>query len=343
MREPVRERAVVREQERARRVDVEPADRDDPRLVLDEADDGRPALRVARGRHDPRRLVQEHVGERLLRDRPPVDLDGVGGLHERVQLPGLAVDAHAAGLDQLVGLPARRDAGAREVGVQPHAVCSLPPRMRDRTEDIDRLADLLVGFGTNLQPGQILGVTAYHGMEDVAYAVARAGYKRGAKYVDVFWWDQLVKRQRLEHADESTLDFVPPWIEQRMHWLSDEHAARVSLTGPSAAVFDGLDPARTGRDLLPYIAAVPGSSTSGRRTGPPARRRPRLGERVHPELEPEAALDKLWDEIVYVLRLDSDDPVEAWRERMKTIVASADRMTRAPLRRAPPAGARAPT
>ena len=56
---------------------------------------------------------------------------------------------------------------------------------------------------------------------------------------------------------------------------------------------------------------------------------PNLGwaQRVHPELEPQAALDKLWDEMVYVLRLDSDDPVEAWRERMKTIVASADRMT----------------
>ena len=47
MREPVRERAVVREQERAGRVDVEPADRDDARLVLDQVDDGRPSLRVA--------------------------------------------------------------------------------------------------------------------------------------------------------------------------------------------------------------------------------------------------------------------------------------------------------
>ena len=95
------------------------------------------------------------------------------------------------------------------------------------------LADLLVGFGANLQPGQILGVTAYLGMEDAARAVARAGYKHGAKYVDVFWWDQLVKRARLELAGDDTLDYVPPWIEQRMQWLSDERAARVTLTGTS--------------------------------------------------------------------------------------------------------------
>ena len=200
--------------------------------------------------------------------------------------------------------------------------------MRDRSSDVERLAELLVGFGANLQAGQILGVTAYLGMEDAARAVARAGYRHGAKYVDLFWWDQLVKRARLELADEQTLDFVPPWIEQRMQWLSDERAARVTLAGTSAAVFEGIDPARTGRDLLPYISAVPrivNERTTNWTAGPCPN--PGWARRVHPELEPAEALDKLWDEIVYVLRLDADDPVAAWRERMKVIVASADRLT----------------
>src|SRR5581483_9977201 len=39
---------------------------------------------------------------------------------ERVQPPGLAVHAHAAGLDQLVGAAAGGDAGASEVGVESH-------------------------------------------------------------------------------------------------------------------------------------------------------------------------------------------------------------------------------
>ena len=200
--------------------------------------------------------------------------------------------------------------------------------MRDRSSDLERLADLLVGFGANLQPGQVLGVTAYLEMAEAARAVARAAYRRGAKYVDVFWWDQLIKRARLEHADEATLDFVPPWIGQRLRWLSDEHAARVSLSGASATAFEGLDPARTGRDLLPYVAEVP-SIVNARTTNWCAAPCPNQAwaTRVHPELEPDEALDKLWDEIVYVLRLDSDDPVAAWQERMKVIVASADRLT----------------
>ena len=200
--------------------------------------------------------------------------------------------------------------------------------MRDRSSDVERLAELLVGFGANLQPGQILGVTAYLGMEDAARAVARAAYKRGAKYVDVLWWDQLVKRERLELAGEDTLDYVPPWLEQRMEWLSSERAARVTLTGAVGGVFDGIDPARTGRDLLPYISAVP-RIVNERTTNWTAGPCPNIGwaQRVHPELEPEAALDKLWEEIIHVLRLDMEDPVAAWRERMKVIVASADRLT----------------
>jgi len=200
--------------------------------------------------------------------------------------------------------------------------------MRDRSQDLERFADLLVGFGTNLQPGQILGVTAYLGMEDAVRAIARAGYKHGAKYVDVFWWDQLVKRERLEHAEEDTLDYVPPWIGRRLRWLSDERAARISLTGTSASAFDGVDPSRMGRDLLPYVAEVPqivNEQTTNWTAGPYPTAA--WAQRVHPELEPDEALEKLWNEIVHILRLDEDDPVAAWRERMKAIVASADRLT----------------
>jgi hypothetical protein len=39
-------------------------------------------------------------------------------------------------------------------------------------------------------------------MEDAARAVARSAYRRGAQYVDVLWWDLLIKRARRELADD---------------------------------------------------------------------------------------------------------------------------------------------
>jgi len=69
--------------------------------------------------------------------------------------------------------------------------------MADRLE---RLAGLAV-HGANVQPGQVLMITAEIGNEDVARAVAAAGYRRGAKFVDVDYFDPYVKRARIEHAD----------------------------------------------------------------------------------------------------------------------------------------------
>jgi uncharacterized protein with GYD domain len=64
--------------------------------------------------------VEQQVRKPLLRDLAPVDLDAIAAFDERVQLSGLAVHRHAAGLDQLVGLAPRRDAGPGEEGVQTH-------------------------------------------------------------------------------------------------------------------------------------------------------------------------------------------------------------------------------
>ena len=43
-----------------------------------------------------------------------------------------------------------------------------------------RLADLIVGFGANVQPGQLVGVTSYLGKEELTREIARAAYERGA-------------------------------------------------------------------------------------------------------------------------------------------------------------------
>ncbi len=114
------ELTIVRQQEGAGRVRIEPADRDDARRVSDEFGDSRPPAGVAQGRDDTRRLVQQHVGELVEPQRPPVELDPVAGGDEGVQRPRLAVDGDPSGLDQLVGATARGDACPGEPGVQPH-------------------------------------------------------------------------------------------------------------------------------------------------------------------------------------------------------------------------------
>ena len=201
--------------------------------------------------------------------------------------------------------------------------------MTDHAELTRRLADLVVGYGANVQPGQIVGVTTYTGKEALTREVARAAYERGASWVDVITFDPWVKRQRLAHADESTLEYIPPWLEDRLEWLSSEHAARVTLNGPAAPdSLDGIDLARAGKDVLPYLPKT-GDVVNRRTTNwcvAPAPT-PAWGALAYPNLAADAAYERLWEEIAYICRLDSEDPEAAWRERARTLEAIAARLT----------------
>jgi aminopeptidase len=200
--------------------------------------------------------------------------------------------------------------------------------VRQIDEWTSKLADLAV-FGANVQPGQLVAVTSYLGKEDLTRAVAHAAYLAGAKYVDVVYFDQWVKRERIAHAADDSLDFIPPWMSERLRYLSDEHAARITLSGPHAPdALEGLDPARAGRDLLPYLPEV-GEIVNRMTTSwciVPAPTLP-WAERVYPDLEPAEAYEKLWGAVAHICRLDTDDPAAAWTERGSALKANAKRLT----------------
>ena len=96
--------------------------------------------------------------------------------------------------------------------------------MHDYDDLARRLADLVVGFGANVQPGQLVGVTSYIGKEGLTREIARAAYKRGASFVDVLYFDQWLKRERLLRGDPETFSYIPPWMVDRLRYLSDERA-----------------------------------------------------------------------------------------------------------------------
>jgi aminopeptidase len=197
--------------------------------------------------------------------------------------------------------------------------------MSDR---MDRLAELAV-HGANLQRGQILMITAEIGNEDVARAVAAAAYRRGAKFVDVDYFDPYVKRARIQFADPATLEFVPPWYGRRMLEHAEEQGARVTLAGVVAPnLMDDLDKKLVGRDMLPRVkelTKIVGDRSTNWCIVPAPH--PVWGSLVHPDLPEDEAYEKLWQELEHVLRLDEPDPNAAWDERMGALTDAARRLT----------------
>jgi aminopeptidase len=193
----------------------------------------------------------------------------------------------------------------------------------------ERLADLVVGFGANVQPDQIVAVGCEPGKEFLTRAIAVSAYRAGARFVDVQWFDPWVKRARIEHAPDATLDFVPDWYGARVLALGDERAARIGLSGPSApGLLEDLDPVRAGKDRLPSVkesGKVVNERTTNWSIIPCPT--PAWASLVFADLPEEQALAELESRIVHVLRLDEDDPIAAWQERAATLVSAAGRLT----------------
>jgi aminopeptidase len=194
---------------------------------------------------------------------------------------------------------------------------------------LERFADLVVRFAANVQRGQIVAISTEPGKTELTRAVAVAAYRAGAKYVDVSQFDMHVKRARILHADAETLDYVPPWLGERILALGEHRAASIGLTGPSApGLLSDLDPQRAGRDQLPFVreASQVVNARTTNWTAVPCPTRP-WAALVYPELEPDAAFERLWEQVLHICRLDEPDPVAAWTARQDVLVGVSERLT----------------
>ena len=185
-------------------------------------------------------------------------------------------------------------------------------------ELLARYARLIVEVGANVQSGQQVLLIGPPVAARLFRAIAVESYAHGARFVDPWYFHPHVKRVRAELADESTLEFVPPWFPTRLLELSAAHGSRISISpNTPPGLMDGVDPARAGRDQLPALkehydvinakttnwCVVPWATDDWARV-------------VRPDIPPAQALAKLWDDLIFVLRLDEDDPAAAWRERV---------------------------
>jgi len=193
---------------------------------------------------------------------------------------------------------------------------------------IDRYADLIVSVGANVQEDQVVAVEALPEARPLVRAIAARAYDRGARYVDVQYFDPEVKRIRASRAREETLGWVPPWLGRRILELGELDAARIVLDPRvPPGLLDGVDPARAGLDRLPRLPEVfrtiDDRSVAWTISPFPTEA---WAAKVYPELSAEAPLEQLWRDIAHICRLDEPDPAAAWLERIEEIWQSARRL-----------------
>lgn len=193
---------------------------------------------------------------------------------------------------------------------------------------LNRYAELIIGLGANVQPDQVVAVEGPLEAAPLVRRIARGAYERGARYVDVVYFDAQVKRIRIEASPDNALDWVPPWLGRRLLDLGELDAARIVLTPfvPPGAL-EGLDPERAGRDRLPTVPElfkVVDDRSVAWTVSPFVTEA--WAQLVFPELDAAAAVEALWHDVIHVCRLDEPDAVAAWEHRIDEIWQVASRL-----------------
>jgi aminopeptidase len=196
---------------------------------------------------------------------------------------------------------------------------------------VNALAQLAVDAGANVGPGQTVVVSAKLGQEDLARAIARAAYDRGAHHVQVDYSDPWVSRARFQRAPDEALGAVIPWVRERPRQMADLQAAWIGLSGPAApGLLDDLDPGRIGRDSVALVewaevidrgqiswTIIPGPNQAWAR-------------QIYGDAERDP-LTAIWRDLAEVCRLNEADPVAAWWQRSAELRQACERLDAAKL------------
>ena len=190
--------------------------------------------------------------------------------------------------------------------------------MESFEKQLEKYATLAVEVGVNVQPNQLLVVSAPVYAAPFVRKVVKRAYEVGARYVHVDWTDDIVTRTRFECAPDDSFDEYPiMWRARGWEEMAKNNAAFLSITGSDPDLLKGIDPTRiqkanraAGIAMQPFRQYAMADKVSWSVIAVPSQE---WADKVFPDLAPENRVKALWEAIFKATRIDQGDPVAAWR------------------------------
>ncbi len=199
--------------------------------------------------------------------------------------------------------------------------------MADFPASLDRLAQIAVSIGVNLQPGQEVLINAPVESVELVRAIATHAYRAGASGVSVNFADQLLSRIQLTEGQDASFDHAPAWRYDGVSRALTEGAALLNIAGADPNLLAGCDPAAKARMLKAHESAgraireIIGAVKASWSIIPFAH--PAWARAMFPNLPEADAVAKLWDAIFMATRADAPDPVANWQTHVATLKSRA--------------------
>lgn len=200
--------------------------------------------------------------------------------------------------------------------------------MMNIEEKLYKYAELLVDVGINIVDGKRLYIRATTDALPLVRLVTKIAYERGSKEVKVSLGDDTISRLNATYRDEDELATIHDFqVAERMHY-SDEKAGFLSIISSSPELLKDVSPKKlhamqvaNGQAFKEFSTRTQSDFHSWCVAGYPSVEWARL---VYPELSDDEAVDALLELVLYTVRADVENPVEAWLEHDKTLHDKVD-------------------
>lgn len=190
-------------------------------------------------------------------------------------------------------------------------------------QQLEKYAELIVKVGVNVQKDQDVFVNSSIEVAPLARLVARKAYEAGARNVHIDWSDEATTRLKFENASDDVFTQFPEWEALKRNTFVDKGAAFISIVSSSPDLLKGVDPQRIGNNqkasgqaLEHFRRCVQANKVSWTVV---AASSSDWAAKVFPGVAVEEAVEKLWEAIFQSIRLNSDNPVQAWTEHNETL------------------------
>lgn len=204
--------------------------------------------------------------------------------------------------------------------------------MTELQDKLQQYAELLVGVGMNVQKDQPVFIRSSVDALELTHYIVEAAYKRGASDVKVEYSDDKLSRLKFEYESVEFFekDAVKSYeVEKRMDYVK-RGAANLALITQDPDLLNGIDSEKLSTYQRQYSTAYKGYMEASQKNQFPwcvaAFPSKAWAQRVYPDLTETEAYSKFIDEVLDIVRVDGNDPVENWKNHVENLSIHARKL-----------------
>lgn len=181
-----------------------------------------------------------------------------------------------------------------------------------------KYASLAVNIGVNIQKDNILVISSPIETAEFARLITEEAYKSGAKDVIVHYGDQKLTKIKLENSSLETISNIPKWQAESYNYYARQEACFISISASDPDGLKGVPVEKIGASQKARTSALKEyfDNSMSNKCRWCVLSVPTLSwaKKVFPKVSDDEAMESLWDVIFKTVRVDTENPVNAWKK-----------------------------